>query len=222
MRSRWMFTVSLALVALVTLGISNAVRGDVVILKNGDRLEGIVTPTPGKSDSILLRNYKTRLTIQRDRISSIQEEPDSVDWRRIGDQFFNDKRYEESLEAYRKSASYDPADSRTAEQIRLAELALQRGATPTSGPAQSIDRLLDEVAQIIERKEYEKAESILLKDAPALLPAAAQQRLILDLKKALYRRWALEMADKLRWNDATKYSENCSNSARWTERPMSG
>jgi G:T/U-mismatch repair DNA glycosylase len=202
-----MFTVSLALVALMVLEIGNAVRGDVVILKKGERLEGIVTPIPGKPDSILLRNYKTRLTIQRDRISSIQEEPDSVDWRRIGDQFFKERRYEEALETYRKSASFDPADTQTAEQIRLAELALQRGATPTSGPAQSIDRLLDEVAQIIERKEYEKAESILLKDAPALLPAAAQQRLILDLKKALYRRWALEMADKLRWNDATKYSE---------------
>ena len=72
MKSRWVFTMRWAVVVLVVWGVGNAVRGDVVILKKGERLEGIVTPIPGKPDSILLRNYKTRLTIQRDRISSIQ------------------------------------------------------------------------------------------------------------------------------------------------------
>jgi S1-C subfamily serine protease/tetratricopeptide (TPR) repeat protein len=203
-----MFTMRMALAVLVVLGIGNAARGDVVILKNGNRLEGIVTPTPGKPDSILVRNYKTRLTIQRDRISSIQEEPDSVDWRRIGDQFFKERRYEEALETYKKSASLDPADTKTAEQIRATELALQHDAPPElNKQVKNIVRLLDEAAQKTDRKEYEAAESILLENAPALTPSADQQKRILDLKKALYKKWALELEDKLCANDAGKCFE---------------
>jgi hypothetical protein len=199
----------LAVAALAMFGISSAVRGDVVILKKGDRLEGIVTPAPGRPDSILLRNYKgTRLEIQRDRISSIQEEPDSVDWRRIGDQFFNDHLYPEALDAYKQSASYDPADTKTVEQIRATQLALQREATlERRKQVESINRMLDEAAQKTDRKAFEAAESILLKDAPVEVPTDDQQKRILDLKKALYKGWALEMEDKLRSNDAAKYFE---------------
>jgi S1-C subfamily serine protease len=40
-----------------------------------------------------------------------------------------------------------------------------------------------------------------------LTPTADQQKRILDLKKALYKKWALELEDKLRAADAAKYFE---------------
>jgi hypothetical protein len=208
MRTGRVFTVRMALAALAILAIADAVRADVVILKKGDRQEGIVTPAPGKPDFILLRNYKTRLEIQRDRITSIEEEPDSVDWRRIGDQFFNERLYQNALEAYRKSASFDPADAKTAEQIRAAELALQREATlDRRKQIESINAMLDDAAAKVDAKKFEDAEGVLMRDVLSLNPTDEQQKRILDLKKALYKGWALEMEDKLRSNDAAKYFE---------------
>ncbi|NQU45108.1 hypothetical protein HQ520_17630 [bacterium] len=181
---------------------------DVVILNNGARLEGRVAPAPGNPDAILFQDYKAKLEIQRDRIQSLTEESDSEDGRRIGDQYFNVHRYQDALENYQKAIELDAENSRAREGLEAARSALTREASlDRRRQIEAIDQKIAESQRLIEEKSYDQAEKTLAEEIEALEPTAEQQSRILDLKRALYRAWALEMEDKLLEGEAARLFE---------------
>ena len=193
----------------LALALAAPVGADVVILTTGARLEGRVTPAPGDPDAILFEDNRAQIKIARDRIREIQEEPDAVDYRKLGDQFFSAKRYEEARRAYNQSLEASPKD---APEVKQRLEALKQAESRAAAEVQreqlkKVDGMLDEAAKAIEAGKYADAQKTLEEGVPEKELLARQKERLVDLRKKLYRGWALERMDKLDSGAAAMYFE---------------
>ncbi|MBN1866446.1 hypothetical protein JW916_04045 [Candidatus Sumerlaeota bacterium] len=194
--SRNVFCEVLAMLTLTVL--APAARADIVILTTGERFEGIIVQSQSDSESVLFRDSRGEVKFSRDRIRSIEDEPDAVDWMKLGDQNLSRGRYEAALEAYRASLTYDPTDAKVQERIDQTETAIHRVDDKNRlGQLQAIDALLDQTAKDIEERRYARAEDALTTRILVLGPSLEQKKRILDLTKTLHREWANDWLDRL-------------------------
>ncbi|HBF32966.1 TPA: hypothetical protein DDW35_00245, partial [Candidatus Sumerlaeota bacterium] len=185
-----------------------AVHADVVLLKNGQRVEGVATQTPGKPDSVTIRGPKGTVELSKDLIQTIQYESEAVNLRRTGDDHYNAKRYKEAIESYQKSLALDPKDELTAKQLKTAQDAIARESTvERRKQIEVINTTLAEAKKKVATKEFDAAEKMLLKEVPALTPTDEQVQQSNEIKRDLYLAWAHESDDKLKPELAVKYYE---------------
>jgi tetratricopeptide (TPR) repeat protein len=200
----------LAILLGALLGASNA-AADIVVLKSGQRMEGRVTDAPGDSDAVVLQDAKVRLTIKRDRIESIVEEQDSVDYRRVGDQYFGLQDYQKALEYYLLSRDNDTSDQITLDKIQSTREAIEREENlKRHQQVDAISQLMDEAEKKIgarDQKQFAEAETILAKTVPEKGPTVEQLRRSRELLVQLYNNWGLDLKDKMASGQAGAYFE---------------
>jgi len=183
-----------------------AARADVVTLTNGKRIEGRAGPAPGNPDAIRFTWSTGEVEVDRSRIRLIEEEPEAVDWLRIGDQHFSAGHYEQAQAAYRKSKAADPAHAEATERLRAVEVALRSTrAQQRREQVEQIDRLLEEAAVEIEAQQFENAHRTLTETVPDLGPEPRHSARMRQVKIDLYRAWAHEREDKLRPEAAARH-----------------
>ncbi|MFW6256003.1 MAG: hypothetical protein ACOC54_04210, partial [Candidatus Sumerlaeota bacterium] len=202
---------AMVMCSLTILSWLPATMADVVHMKNGKRMEGKVYPAPGDPTSIVLQNSQVRLTISRDRVESIKEEPDAIDFRRIGDQFYNDANFDKALEYYLMAQKADPGDETAAAKVQATREATERAKSiERHQQLDALSLMLDEAEKYIEAKTRDgflKAQEILYEKAPQQGPTADQLKRIKDLKIKLHLAWALELQDKLVTGEAGEHFE---------------
>lgn len=183
-------------------------RADVIVFKGGERQEGIVSPAPGEPNSVFFQQTLGQVKISRDRIQETIEESDSTDWREVGDLFFQAKRYDKALEAFKKAGTFTPQDAQLAERMKATEAALTREAgTERRKEMAKIDQALDRTEKELGAKSYPVAEVILTKEVPALNPSDEQNDRVKTLKTRLYKEWGFERLDKMARPAAARYFE---------------
>jgi tetratricopeptide (TPR) repeat protein len=183
------------------------VLGDVVVFKDGERQEGIVTPAPGESDAILFQQISGQVKISRSRIDSIVEEPDEVDFRKVGDLYFAAKRFDNALDYYKKAAGIKPDDKTIQERIQntLSEIETVAQAKRTQEQAK-LDKSQDEIEEKIKAKNFEVAD-LMAKKVAESAPSDKQKDRLTDQKKRILKGWGFERLDKMRGDDAAKLFE---------------
>jgi tetratricopeptide (TPR) repeat protein len=183
-------------------------RADVIVFKGGERQEGIVTTAPGDPGSVYFQQTMGQVKISRDRIQEVVEEPDSTDWREVGDQFFQAKRYDKALEAFKKAGTFTPPDAQLDERTKATQAALAReSGTDRRKEMAKLDETLDRAEKELGAKKYPVAEVILTTETLALNPSDEQNERIKTLKTKLYKEWGLERLDKMARPAAARYFE---------------
>lgn len=195
------------MVLVVTAFWSGSAQGDVVIFKDGERQEGIVTPAPGESDAILFQQISGQVKIPRSRIESIVEEPDEVDFRKVGDLYFAAKRFDNALDYYKKAAAIKSDDKTIQERIQntLSEIEAAAQAKRAQELAK-LDKNQDEIEEKIKAKNFEVADLMAQKVAEAN-PSDKQKDRLTDQKKRILKGWGFERLDKMREDEAAKRFE---------------
>ncbi len=186
---------------------SGSVQGDVVVFKDGERQEGIVTPAPGESDSILFQQISGQVKISRSRIESVIEEPDEVDFRKVGDLYFSAKRFDNALDYYKKAAEIKPNDKTLNERIQnvLSEIESVAQAKRTQELAK-LDKTQDEIDAKIKAKNFEVADLMAKKVSEASASDKQKDRLT-EQKKRILKGWGMERLDKMQEDEAAKRFE---------------
>jgi hypothetical protein len=186
---------------------SGSAQGDVVVFKDGERQEGIVTPAPGESDAILFQQISGQVKIPRSRIESIVEEPDEVDFRKVGDLYFAAKRFDNALDYYKKAAAIKSDDKTIQERIQntLSEIEAVAQAKRAQELAK-LDKTQDEIEEKIKAKNFEVADLMAQKVAEAN-PSDKQKDRLTDQKKRILKGWGFERLDKMREDEAAKRFE---------------
>ncbi|HUT25039.1 MAG TPA: hypothetical protein VM492_11905, partial [Sumerlaeia bacterium] len=199
----------LAILCAATVALLPATASaDVLVLKTGERLEGIVLPAPGDPDAVLFQDRRPRVKIPRANIQSLEEEPDAVDWRRIGDQNFAAKRYRGALRAYRKSLEFEPGNAEVEEKQQAAEAAITRvSAMERDKDLAKVDEMLRRAEERIGAMEFAAAERILFEEVPARDSSEKQDQQVLGLRKKLLKAWGMDRIDKLLPEEGAKHLE---------------
>lgn len=177
---------------------ANLAKADVLTLDNGERREGIVTDAPAEPDFVMFEDSAGQVKIARSRIRAIEKEPTEKDLMHIGDQYYLKKRYDLSLEAYKKAQAEAPQNPDVADRLVRATAALESTASATRAEQiAQIDKLLSEAAEASKAENYQKAEDLLYRQIPELSPSATQQERLRTEKIALKKKWGKERLDKL-------------------------
>lgn len=186
----------------VSLMLPLAATADIVVLRDGQTREGRVEEVVGKPDRIALITATGRIELRRDRIKEIVDEPDSVDWRRIGDQLAASRNYPQALENYRKALAADPNNREAQEGLQKVTAALEeRRLDEERKQASTLDTRIDEAKKLTADGKYadaEKALEAVSKGNPSEVQRTAAQVALMEL----YLAWGFERLDKLDYRGA--------------------
>lgn len=181
---------------------------DVVVLKNGMRLEGIATAAPGGEDAVNVQDYKGTIKIGMDRIDRIEEESDAQDCLRLADQYLDKKEFEKAEQYLEKAREYEPQNAGIGPRMeRVAQGKAREQAVARQEEVDTINNLLEEGEAALAREDFEKVESLLKEELADKEPVPSQEKRILALRKQFYKQKALYLEDKLLKDEAANYYE---------------
>ncbi len=176
---------------------AGGVNADVVVMGNGQRLEGRVESIDRKPDKIRFIRGVGSMELARASIREIIEEPDSVDWRRIGLQLIEAKSYQRGIETLQQALALDPGDAeaqRGIERAREAMRAAQQEEERAS--AQKIERDIEESRRLLKDERFADAE-VLLKKLSSQQLTEAQRTAAQGALVELYTAWGFQRLDRL-------------------------
>jgi len=191
---RWMV---LGGFAALILGRPTRSAADVVILKDGSRLEGIVTTSTLVPDVILFSDHINKsLQVPRSKVQQIIREPESVGRLHIARALAHDGKYEQALEQIRDARRTAPDDPglREEEEAVLRAVAI-KSAKDTELKTGEYRGLLDKIRQAMDARQFEKALPWLALLESDKVPADAREEAT-RLKITFYDRWGDSRADK--------------------------
>jgi tetratricopeptide (TPR) repeat protein len=176
--------------------------GDVIILKSGERKEGIVEDVPSEPENIMFINSTGGVKISRDRLQGIEKEEPYVGHLKIGNQHLAAANFQRALEEYEKALKLHPGDPEIEGRIALAksEIAKQQ-AEEQKLRIERIGEMMSEAGQLVAKEQYEEAEA-LLKRAEKMGPTSEQTKEINRTLADLYYRWGLYQEDRLNREEA--------------------
>ncbi|MCX7766022.1 MAG: hypothetical protein N2246_04880 [Candidatus Sumerlaeia bacterium] len=164
------------LVLLISLLlVEEIVTADIVILKNGDRLEGIVEPLRNEPDSILFRNSSGTIKINRNKIHQIISEPPAISHLKIGNQFLQNEEFESALSEFQLALELDPELTEAQNRINYTrQLLKNKQAEADQLRLQQIEQLIASAKKSEQELDFEKALRQ-LNEAERLYPSERQQ-----------------------------------------------
>lgn len=185
---------SLAAAAIAAIALAAPAAADIIVLKDGSRLEGRVEPLIGRTDRVLFLTGNAQVEYPRARIKELIEEPDAVDFRRIGQKLLDTNNFAEAAEYFRQSLAADPNDEEARSGLERANAELGRLAEESQrASAASIDTLLDDARAAIKAEDFPRAEDLLRRAqeaGPNETQRLAAQLVLIDLHSAWgFQRW---------------------------------
>lgn len=135
---------------------------DIVILKNGDRVEGIAEPVRDEPGNILMRQGGVTIKIKGEQIKEIIKEPEAVGHLKIGNQFMERKDYEAALNEYKQAYKLDPTLKDIQQRIAIAEELLRRNKAELEKERfLKISSLINEAKIATKERRFEDAVHLL-------------------------------------------------------------
>jgi len=199
----WTAAVLSALVAPALL--SPGPRADIVILRTGDKVVGLVRDMPSDPGKVLLVTANGEVVIPRQQIVEHTKEPASTGYRRIAEVYMERSQWETALKTLETAAQLDPPDPevpRLLEQAR--ERLVQDGLSQIEAENSLNRQRLNDVERLIADKDFEKAQS-LLDSVNATSPTAEIQTRWTRLTVSLEIAWGLDREDKLDYSGAATH-----------------
>lgn len=188
-----------ALLMLVTAGPAAA---DVLVLKDGTRLEGRVEPAGNNRDRVAFISGNGRLEMGRDRITEIIEESDAQDWTHVGNQFLRARNHSAAVQMFQRALEADSEFAPAREGMAEAQAAIAAQQDERVRQLQeTIGAQLEQISTMLEKEAYDEARyqraerdlnQILDSDASEQQKLTAQ-RLMLDL----FLKWGFARYDRL-------------------------
>lgn len=170
------------LLFMCLLLLANLAKTDVVILKNGDRLEGIVETISNEPESILFRNSSGTIKIQRTKIYQIINEPLAISHLKIGNQFLQNEEFESALSEFQLALELDPQLTEASDRINYTrDLLKNKQAEADQLRLHQIERLIAAAEKSQQEMDFEKSLRQ-LDEAESLSPLERQQREIKQVR----------------------------------------
>lgn len=185
-----------AMAAITALAFCQAVRADVLVLKNGKEMKGIVEDNEANTRHVYFIGAAGRQAIPRARVERIEVEPPEKGYIHIGDEFMRQGKLEDALKSYKEALRTNADSEEASQRVQAAEEALQiRRESEREDDVRRGDALQDEIRRQIENQKFAEVEQ-LFEEASALAPTPRQKQQLRGLVGDLYLAWAKERLDK--------------------------
>jgi cytochrome c-type biogenesis protein CcmH/NrfG len=186
-----------ALLVALAAATAPSVSADVLVLKSGERRNGLVKDAPGQPDYLILIDGSGQITISRERVEEIIRQPEASGLAAIGDQLFGRELHEEALNYYRRAREAEPELEKINERIQAAEAALDRLASvERKRQALRIAELFRAARESMEARQFGDADKH-LNAAEALGPSERQLAELRDIRILLLMAWGRDHMDKM-------------------------
>lgn len=183
------------LAAFPLLGTS--ARADVVILRTGDKVVGLVKDMPSNPDKVLLITASGQVEIPRKQILQRTKEPASTGYRRIAQEYMNGGQWNLALQTLEKASEEEPHDPEVPGLLaEVRKKMVQEGLSKIEAQASLNRQRLNEVEDLIANKDFEKAQN-LLDSVQATSPTSQLLTRWTHLTASLQVAWGLDREDKL-------------------------
>lgn len=185
--------------------LSPGLKADVVILRTGDKVVGLVRDMPSDADKVLLVTASGEVVIPRKQIVEQTRESVSTGYRRIAEVHMESGRWEQALKTLELASEQEPPDPEVPRLLNMArEKMLQDGLSRLEAQASLNRQRLNEVEDSINAKNFEQAQELLdavRATSPTLEILTRVSRLTASLEVA----WGLDREDKLDYAGAAKH-----------------
>lgn len=186
-----------ACLTAICLMAAGALHADILILNEGNRLEGRVEATAPGRESVAYISATGRIELPKARIRELIEEPDSKDWTRVGEQFLKAKNYPMALQMFQKGVEADATFEEARKGLTEAQSAIEaQQAARVAAAQEAITKELELVPQMLEQEKYQGTLELLnrvLSGDSSTEQRVTAQRLMRDL----YLAWGFSRYDRL-------------------------
>jgi len=175
-----------------------AAPADVLVLTDGQRLEGRVEPVQNSNERVAFLNGRTgRLEFPLSRVSERVEESDAQDWTRLGQQFLELKNHSAAVQMFQRALEAEPGFNDAQEGLRQAQGAIDaQKAEQARAMQEKLGAELEAIPGLIEAEKFEEAEAILNRVLKAEI--SDQQRIAAQRQlRDLYLAWGFSRYDRL-------------------------
>ncbi len=194
--------IHLSLSVVVLLLVPALALPDIVVLRDGTRLEGRVEPVVGSDERIAFISSSGRIELPMARVAEIIEEDDATDWTRIGRQHLRARNYTSALRMFQQAVEADPDHEEAREGLEEARSIIEQQQEERSRQMrEQISRELEQIPEMIEEQRFDRAEEVLdriLASGATEDQQASAQRLMRDL----YLAWGFSRYDRLDYRTA--------------------
>jgi tetratricopeptide (TPR) repeat protein len=185
------FLTALALFAPMT------VAADVLVMNNGQKLEGRAEEIDHKPEKVRFTRGVGSMEIARSSINEIIEEPDSVDYRRIGLQLVEAKSYKRAIELFDMSLALDPEETAATEGRARAQAAIEQADLEAGREsALKVEVDIEASRRLVAEERFEEAEALLQRVAATSTTEAQRTAAQLALIE-LHTAWGFQRLDRL-------------------------
>lgn len=188
---------TLALLTAVGLLAPMSAAADVLVMNNGQKLEGRAESIDGKPDKLRFTRGVGTMEIARTSIKEVIEESDSVDYRRIGLQMLDAKSYKRAIELFDMSLELDPNEEAAVEGRARARAAIEQAELEAGREsALRVEVDIEAARKLIAEERFDEAENLLQRVAANSTTDAqrtAAQLALIELHSA----WGFQRLDRL-------------------------
>lgn len=187
----------LLLAVVCSLALPGAGLADILVLNDGTRLEGRVERLPSAHERVAFISGAGRVEFPMSRVREIIEEPDEVDWTRIGNQFLDRRNYTSALQHFQKALEANADHQPARDGLEAAQTAIDAQQEERNRELRArLSQQLESVPELIELEKFREAEEIL--DRVMTTETTEEQRLAARrLMRNLYLAWGFSRYDRL-------------------------
>lgn len=187
---------------ILTLAVAGSAAADVVIFKDGTRLEGRVEEVGPNSNRVAFTSGTGRMELPRERIREIVQESDAQDWSHVGNQFLTAKNHSAAVQMFQRALEADSTFEPARAGLEQAQAALAAHQDERIRQMQeAIGAQLEQIAMMLEKEAYDeeryrKAETELNQILDS--KASEQQRVTAQrLLRDINLKWGFARFDRL-------------------------
>lgn len=173
------------------------VSADIVILQDGTRLMGRVEKLPNTDERIAFISGSGRIEFPTSRIREIIEEPDEVDWTRVGNQFLDRNNFSAAVQHFQLALEANPEHQDAIDGLKKAQDAIDAQQEERNRELrEQLSREMESVPELIELQKFTEAEQIL--DRVLSVETNEEQRLAARrMTRDLFLAWGFSRFDRL-------------------------
>ena len=161
---------TLQLAALVTclFAIAPLASADTIEMQGGSKQEGLILRDIAAENQVTIRTASGDIAIPRAKIAKITKEGEAAGQVRLGDQYMENGKNAQALEAYRRAVELDANNAEYAARLQKAEGAFNdEKSQAATFRAAAMRKKIDEALVLARDKKFEQAETLMKENRPA-------------------------------------------------------